>query len=165
MFHDFEEIVMIEPWFTKNKESVKFRFPKISAKMLPYAKSLTTASLPLGVAGMFILICIVTITAYITEWYCIWFGVFFAFTFHLLIHCVPGIIFRRYVPAIVTSVICLPFCCYITALFLRLIKIDFIRAVFYVVIGIVLLVVTRLVMQVVMQRFNKWLNVYQNKDD
>ena len=66
MFHDFEEIVMIEPWFTKNKETVKVRFPKISARMLPYADSLTTTSLSLGVAGMFMLICVVTITAYMT---------------------------------------------------------------------------------------------------
>jgi len=44
--------------------------------MLPYADSLTTTSLSLGVAGMFMLIYVVTITAYMTEWYFIWFGVF-----------------------------------------------------------------------------------------
>ena len=110
------------------------------------------------------LICIVTITAYMNEWYYIWFGVFSAFTFHLFIHCIPGIIFKNYAPAIVTSVICLPFCFYIILLFLRLYKIDFAQAALLIIVGIVLLVVTRLIMQVVMQKFNKWLKAYQNKE-
>jgi hypothetical protein len=161
MFHDFEEIIFIKPWFIKNSERIKARFPKISEKLLPFTDSLSTSSLSLGVAGMFIMICTITITAYMTGWYHLWFGVFFAFTIHLFIHCVPGFIFKGYVPAIVTSVICLPLCYYIIVLFLQLYKLDFNQAALFTMVGIVLLALTRLIMQIVMQKFDRWLHAYQ----
>ena len=165
MFHDFEEILMIEPWLIKNKERGNVMFQKISERLLSYTDSLTTASLSLGVAGMFILICVITITAHLTEWYYLWFGVFFAFTFHLLIHCVPSFIFKSYVPAIITSVISLPLCCYMIILFLQGNKIDSMQMALLIIIGIVLLVATRLVMQVIMQKFSRWLRAYQSKEE
>ena len=161
MFHDFEEIIFIKPWFTKNRERIIVRFPKISERFLPYSDSLTTSSFSLGVAGMFILISVVTITAYFSNWYYIWFGVFFAFTIHLLIHCLPGFILKGYVPAIVTSVICLPICCYIIVLFLQQYEMGNKRTALFIVIGCAIMAVTRLAMQPVMQTFDRWLSAYQ----
>jgi len=163
MFHDFEEIIIIKPWFVKNGEQIKARFPKISKRLLPYTDSLTTSSLSLGVAGMFMLVCIVTITANLTDWYYLWFGVFTVFTLHLLSHCLPGFVFKGYVPAIVTSVICLPLCCYLLVLFLQLFKMGFLQAALSVIMGIVVMMATRLIMHIVMQKFDRWLNAYQNK--
>jgi hypothetical protein len=163
MFHDFEEIIFIKPWFAKNRNRLKERFPKIAERLLPHTDTLTTSSLSLGVSGMFILICVVTITAYITGWYYIWFGVFFVFTAHLFIHCFPGIIFMSYVPAIVTSIICLPVCCYMIVSFLQFYEMDFKQAVIFCMIGIVLMAITRLIMQIVMQKFDRWLVAYHQK--
>ena len=157
MFHDFEEIILIKPWFTKNRERIRVSFPKISGILLPYTDTLTTPSLSLGVAGMFMMVCVVTVTAYLSGWYNLWFGVFLAFTLHLVSHCFPGFAFKGYVPAIATSMICLPICCYMIVLFLQYISISFMQAVNYFLIGTVLLVATRLIMHIVMQMFDRWL--------
>jgi len=162
MLHDFEEIIFIKPWFAKNRERLTARFPKISQRLLAHTDSLTTSSLSLGVAGMFTLICVVTIMAHMTGWYYLWFGVFIAFTLHLIIHCLPGFIFKGYVPAIVTSVICLPICCYLIALFLKLIDMDFIQTMLFFIIGTALLAANLLLMHIVMPIFDRWLNTYQN---
>ncbi|MCL1974964.1 MAG: HXXEE domain-containing protein [Firmicutes bacterium] len=153
MFHDFEEIIFIKPWFKKNRERIKKRLPKISKILLSYTDVLTTSSFAIGVMGMYILICAVTITAYITGWHYIWFGLFFVFTVHLFLHCLPCFIFKSYVPASVTSVICLPICCYILVLFLQLHQISLDRATLYIAIGFVLMAVTRIAMQILMKEF------------
>jgi len=163
ILHDFEEIIFIKPWFEKNRERLTVRFPKMSKRLLAHTDSFTTSSLALGVAGMFMLISVVTITAYMTDWYYLWFGVFIAFTFHLIIHCFPGFVFMGYVPAIVTSVIFLPLCCYINVLFLRLVKIDFILAVLFTAIGIAIMAANLLLVHKVMPIFDRWLNGYQYK--
>ena len=163
MFHDFEEIIFIKPWFTKNRERIRAGFPRISGKLLPYTDSLTTSSLSLGIAGMFMLVCVVTVTVHMTDWYYLWFGVFIVFTLHLLFHCFPSFAFKGYAPAVVTSVICLPLCCYMIVSFWQLCKISFIQAALFIMIGMVLMAATRLMMHIVMQKFDRWLNAYQDK--
>ena len=163
MFHDFEEIIFIKPWYTKNRERVQVRFPKLSSKLLPHIDSLTTSSLSLGIAGMFMLIGVITVTAYITGWYYLWFGVFIVFALHLFFHCLPSLVIWSYVPAAVTSVICLPICCYIIVSFLQLFKMSSLQASLFIIIGFVVMVVNRLIMQVAMRKFDRWLDAYQNK--
>ena len=113
MFHDFEEIIFMKPWMSKNGRYLPLRFPKLSKRFLPHFDRITTSSFALGVAEEFILVSIITIISYMTNWYNLWIGLFIAFVFHLVIHCFQALLLRKYVPAILTSLICLPFCAYI----------------------------------------------------
>ena len=163
MFHDFEEIIFIKPWFAKNRECLIAKYPRLSQKLVLRYSSLSTSALALGIAGMFMLICIVTITAYMTDWYYLWFGVFIVFTIHLLCHCLPGFIVKGYVPAIITSVICLPICSYFIVLFLQLYKPDIVQVVFFSIVGSIVMLLNLWAVHKIMSVFDKWLNKYQNK--
>lgn len=109
IFHDLEEIIFVKPWIIKNKGILQKRFPKLN-KIITHIYSITTSSFALGVAEEFVIVCAVTITAYFTKNYLLWMGLFIAFALHLIMHCIQALVFKKYVPSVVTSVICLPFC-------------------------------------------------------
>lgn len=113
MIHDFEEIIFMRAWLGKNKSFLQMRFPRLSKKMLPHFEQLTTSAFALGVAEEFILISIITVVSYLKDWYGLWIGAFIAFALHLVVHCIQVFIVRKYIPVIVTSVICLPVSIYI----------------------------------------------------
>lgn len=162
MFHDFEEIIFMKPWIRKNKKRLVKKYPKLSEKIMTNYDSLTTSSFALGVAEEFMLISIITITAFLTGWYFLWFGAFIAFTIHLIVHCIQWIAFKGYVPVIVTSIICLPICCYFIVLFLHLYKADIEQIVLFSVVGVVVTVVNLLAVHKAMFVFDKWLIKYEN---
>jgi len=110
IFHDFEEIIFIKPWIRRNHQYLSVRFPNLSKKMLPHFDTITTSAFALGVAEEFMIISAITVISLATNWYWFWIGMFFVFTLHLIMHCIQALVFRRYIPTIVTSIICLPIC-------------------------------------------------------
>ena len=113
IFHDFEEIIMMQPWIKKNRAYLSDRFPKLAGKLLPHFDSITTASFALGVFEEFILISLVSVVSFVSGSYGFWAGLFIAFTVHLIIHCFQALAVRKYIPALITSLLCLPACYYI----------------------------------------------------
>ncbi|MGG0188012.1 HXXEE domain-containing protein [Bacillus rhizoplanae] len=159
IFHDFEEIIFIQPWIKKNRRYLCERFPTLSKRLLPHFDNITTSSFALGVAEEFILISIITIVSYVMNWYSLWVGLFIAFTLHLVIHCFQTLIIRKYVPAIITSIICLPICIYIIKHIVQLFPLDTI--VLYSILGFIIMVVNLAIIHKVMDIFNKWLAQYE----
>jgi hypothetical protein len=161
IFHDFEEIIFIQAWIGKNKYFLTRRFPSLSKRLLPHFEYITTSSFALGVAEEFILISMVTYVSYITNRYNLWIGLFIAFTIHLLIHCFQALIIRKYIPAVVTSVICIPFCIYITKQIVELYSLNII--ILYSLFGLIILIVNLVIIHRVMGTFSKWLAGYEHK--
>lgn len=159
IFHDFEEIIFIQAWISKYRGYLCERFPKLSNKLLPHFDNITTSSFALGVAEEFILISIITVVSYVTNWYMLWVGLFIAFTFHLVIHCFQTLIVRKYVPAIITSVICLPLCIYIINHIVTLFKFD--TVILYSIFAFIIMVINLVIMHKVMEIFSKWLAQYE----
>ena len=112
MFHDFEEIIFFRSWLDKNKNWLLTRYPLLVKKMLPHFEKMSTAAFTFAVAEEFVLISAITLHAMITGYYYLWLCVFMAFFIHLVIHLVQWLFIRRYIPTIVTSVLCLPYCVY-----------------------------------------------------
>ena len=110
MFHDFEEIIFFKSWVTKNKQTLSKRFPKLSKRFFARFENLSVQAFTLAVAEEFILLSIVTVLSVIFESYLLWLGVFMGFSIHLLVHLVQWIVFRKYIPAIYTSIISLIYC-------------------------------------------------------
>ncbi len=158
IFHDFEEIIFMKVWISKNKPYLCDRFPTLSKKLLSHFDNITTASFAFGVAEEFILISIITVISYMMNWYSLWIGLFIAFTLHLLIHCFQALIVRKYVPAIVTSVICLPICIYIIKQIIQVFTLNTI--ILYSVLGFIVMVVNLVVIHKAMDIFSKWLARY-----
>lgn len=112
MFHDFEEIIFFKTWLAINKCELAHKFPNISKKFIPHLESISTSSFALAVAEEFILISILSLWAVCNERYELWFGVFVGFSIHILIHIIQWLIYRKYIPCIVTSFLVLPYCIY-----------------------------------------------------
>lgn len=160
MFHDFEEIIFMQAWISKNKSYLSERFPALSKKLLPHFDHLTTSSFALGVAEEFILISIITIITYLTNWYDLWIGSFIAFTLHLIIHCFQILIVRKYIPVIVTSVICLPICIYIIKQVIQLSTLN--NIILYTILCFIIMIINLVVIHKVMYIFGKCLAQYEH---
>jgi hypothetical protein len=110
--HDFEEIIGIEPWAKKNADYRGARFSKLAPRVISHFLAASTRQLAIGVLVMFLLICSATYLSVFTEFYQIWMGAFVAYSIHIIVHIIQWIIFGRYVPAIITSLLSVPYCIY-----------------------------------------------------
>ena len=110
MFHDFEEIIFFKSWIIKNKKTLSEKFPKLSKQFFARFENLSVQAFSLAVAEEFILLSIVTVLSIIFESYLLWLGIFMGFFIHLLVHLIQWIVFRKYIPAIYTSIISLIYC-------------------------------------------------------
>jgi hypothetical protein len=157
MFHDFEEIIFFKPWVTKNKELLRSRFPIITSKFLPRFGSLSTSGFALAVAEEFIVLCIITYTSVYFNYYAIWLAAFMAFFIHLFIHLIQWIILKTYIPAIVTTIISLPYCFYT---FSKIIGSNMFRVteiIIWSIIGFIIMGVNLLVAHKLSEKIDNWI--------
>lgn len=110
MIHDFEEIIFFKNWIVKNRGDLSQRFPKLSKRFFDRFENLSVQAFSLAVAEEFVLLSIITVLSIVFESYLVWFGVFMGFFIHLLAHLIQWIVFRKYIPAIYTSIISLIYC-------------------------------------------------------
>lgn len=106
IFHDMEEIVGIEWFYSKNRWLFE-RYPKI----LKSYKGVTHMGFSAAVYEEFIPFFGVSLFAYYFPGqvvFALWYGIFLALTGHFLIHIGQVIAIRKYAPCIITSLICLP---------------------------------------------------------
>src|SRR5512144_2008205 len=104
MLHDFEEIIMFRPWLDKNRALIAQRYPRIDRVLAGHHDKLTTSAFAVAVLHQFVLLSVITFLSLGVDSYRWWFAAFMAFTLHLLVHIGQWIVFRAYVPFIVTSI-------------------------------------------------------------
>lgn len=110
--HDMEEIMGFGIWKKKNEKMLKEKYPRIAKVYMEYSTEGMTAA----VMEEMLLCLLVCVSARITGFYGIWLGIFIAYTLHLLIHMGQSVVVRKYIPALATSILCLPFSlCFLTA--------------------------------------------------
>ena len=110
IFHDFEEIIFFRSWITKNKETLSKKYPKLSKRFFARFENLSVQAFSLAVAEEFVLLSAITIWSVVFESYLLWLGIFLGFFVHLFVHLIQWVVFRKYIPAIYTSVISLIYC-------------------------------------------------------
>ncbi len=163
MFHDFEEIIMFKPWLTKNKSEIEKRFPKLNDLLnKKQIYSLSTSAFAVAVLHEFILISIV---AYLSLWYSayyLWFAAFSAYFIHLLVHIGQWIIWRKYVPVIISSIITLPYCIYTLTLFIKSGQMNLETMLLWALIGVIITLLSFPSAFYFALKFNKWKSNYFN---
>ena len=112
MFHEFEEIIMMKPWITMNINNLRQRFPVFAPWLLPHFERISAPSIALIVAVEFLMVSVLIYVAVEFELYALWTSFLLIFTFHLVFHITSFILYRKYVPVIVTSIITIPYCLY-----------------------------------------------------
>ena len=156
VFHDFEEIIGARLWATKNGAEICRRIPKATLIF----NDLTTEGFALAVAEEFVIILIIcglTFTG-IRAFGLLWLGVFFAYTLHLAVHIGQAIVFRKYIPALTTSIICLPVSIWIFKNCLAAIDASFCEIALYCLVATVATVVNLLFAHKLSGKYSKWIN-------
>lgn len=158
MIHDFEEIIIIKAWQRKNKEYIENKLEKY----VPFNFRASTASFSIGVAEEFVIISIVTIISYLFNNYIVWFGLFIAFFLHLFFHVLMYIIFKRYVPGVVTSIIFIPISCFMVYRINVLLYYNISTLFFTILIGTLLMAINLYFLHKAMGKFDLWLGKYSS---
>ena len=107
MFHEMEEIIGFKFFLNKNHDELEKRFPKL----LRCYRDFSTEGFALAVYEELFLCILISTLAYFLDkpvlWY-LWLGAFVGCDLHFFVHLIQVSIFRRYIPASITSIICLP---------------------------------------------------------
>lgn len=157
MIHEYEEIIMFKRWQGKNRDELKRRFPKFErflARRGPFDYS--TATFAVGTLHEFILISAVSFCAVWLDAYQWWFGALAAYSIHLVVHLVQWLIYRKYVPVIVTTLLTLPYCICAFAEFSKASLFSPWSMLLWAGIGVVLTVLSFYSAFFLMNRFQRW---------
>lgn len=157
MVHDYEEIIMFRRWINRNREELRKRFPKIESFFTRRGVfDYSTSTFAVGTAHEFILISVVSFCSVWTGEYQWWFAALTGYSVHLLMHIAQWIVYRKYVPVIITSFLTLPYCIYSFAEFSKTTVLSFSQMVLWAAIGIVLTILSLFSAFFFMDRFQRW---------
>lgn len=132
IFHDMEEIIGFGLWLTKNRDFLDSKYPKISNTYKPYS----TEGMAAAVMEELVLCLIICIISRFTGFYGLWLGAFVAYKVHLVIHIGQSVVIQKYIPALITSLICLPVSIWVIANSITLLSYSVSSVVIYSLIGI-----------------------------
>jgi hypothetical protein len=161
MIHDFEEIIFMKPWVNRNAPYLKEKYPVIPKKLLAHVSSLSTSAFALIVAEEFILISVITFLAYKNGSYYLWFGIFMGFFIHLIMHIFQWVVFRRYVPTIVTSLLASVYCVYAFREIMSYNMFTISEVISWSVIGLLIVVINVALGHYFAAYFDRWLNNFE----
>lgn len=133
IFHNMEEIIGLGLWLTENREFLDNKYPKISNTYKPYS----TEGMAAAVMEELVLCLVICLISRFTGFYGLWIGAFMAYTVHLVIHIGQSIVIRKYIPALITSLICLPISIWGIASSITLLSYSVSNVIVYSLIGIV----------------------------
>lgn len=157
MLHDFEEIIFVNAWIGKNREYLKERFPRISSRILPRLEKRSTAGFALAVAEEFLLLSVVTFGSVFFGYYYLWLSFFMGFSIHLVVHIVQWLIIRRYVPAIITSILALPYSIYTFTVIVEQSMFQPSDIILWTAIGIAFVPINLLFAHMLGEKYDTWL--------
>lgn len=161
MVHDFEEIVMFKHWFANEGPALRHRFPRLAARVLPHMERLSTAAFALAVAEEFVLLSLFTLIAVEFGLYSLWASMLLGFFIHLLVHIGQFLVYRRYVPVILTSVLGSIYCLWALLSFAADGLLDWAHILLWTPIFVVAIVANGVFIHFVAARFEAWLQARQ----
>jgi hypothetical protein len=158
MIHDFEEIIMSSPWLDKNRDEVKRRFPRAGDILQTNHNHLSMSGYAIAVLHEFLIVAFITYASLYFESYHWWFGLFAAFSVHLVAHIAQWIIYGKYIPVILTSILALPYCIYTFAEFTKVTDMTVGQLWLWTIIGLALTIASFPPAFFLASRFENWKN-------
>ena len=128
IFHDMEEIIGFG-WFFRKNPWLFDRFPKV---MNNY-RGFTNEGFAIGVYEEFIPFFGISLLSFYFPGkilYALWLGIFISLIAHFFVHLGYAVYIRKYIPSVITSIICLPVSIVILIKCLPFITFDVITIVF-----------------------------------
>jgi len=109
MFHDFEELILFEPWLKKNADDIEARLkPRVPAFVARQIRTILDKSTTEFAIPVSLIFAMTGLAAFLATEYG-QYGFFLlasgSFFLHGFMHLGQAVILRRYVPAVITSVL------------------------------------------------------------
>ncbi|WP_461205576.1 HXXEE domain-containing protein [Clostridium sp. DL1XJH146] len=152
MIHEFEEIIFIRGWISRNKRSICEKYPRFGKRILTQCKDISTEVFSLIVAEEFIIVAIIVIIAGIKNNYNLFLGLVIAYCMHLLMHIIQTIIIKKYIPAIATTILTGFYCLYVMHYFINNNLLNLNKVIIYGIIMTVIAALNLLVMHKLAKR-------------
>jgi hypothetical protein len=109
MLHDFEELILFEPWLKKNAAEIegriKPRVPAFLAKQLSAVLTKSTVEFATPIGLIFALTSVASFLAVVYGQYGFFLLASGSFFLHGFMHLAQAVMLRRYVPAVITSLL------------------------------------------------------------
>lgn len=151
MLHEFEEMIILPPWVKKNENDLYRRFPALRSKF----SFLKSPAFGITVCEEFIIISACTIATIATENILFWYVCLLAFSLHFIVHIIQFFITRKYIPSIVSMILCLPYC--IQAIGVTYRQYSFAESILLVVLSLTICITNLYLMQKVTPRIYRWI--------
>ena len=110
MFHDFEELCFLESWIRKNADFLKTKF---AGKNWLKLEGYPTSALGITIMLMFWYVSATSILCVVFNLYTLFAAAMIVFTMHNLFHIIQPILLRRYIPAMGSSILTIPYSIYV----------------------------------------------------
>lgn len=140
IFHDMEEVIGFGIWLKSNKKMLGEKYPRI----LNTYKDFSTEGFSLAVFEELVLCIAFSALALLLDiqalWY-LWLGGFIACTLHFIIHIGQALVMRQYIPATITSIMCLPISVWIIYKCFLISESVWWYAAIFIIVGIVIVAV------------------------
>lgn len=152
-----EEVVGFATWLDDNKDMLNRKYPFI----LKTYKNYSTAGIAMCVYEQLtvcIIFCIVALFMKNKIFYGIWLGGVIAYTLHLIVHIMQSIILRQYIPAVATSIICLPISLWLIVTCISILNLSVSSICLYSAIGIIIVALNLKFAQTLIWKYTNWLN-------
>lgn len=105
MFHDFEEILKVENWLARRRETVLGKMPAFARRLFADSFRMNTKQFAQDVLWVYTTIVVVTAAAVFFEFYAPFLAVLAIFFLHVFTHVGQAILLRMYTPGVTTSVL------------------------------------------------------------
>lgn len=158
MLHDFEEIILVEAW----KKRYKSKLDRIKSGKLVFSGCDKTSAFSIGVAIEFLIFSLVTLLSSWRGTYSFWYVLFLGFTIHLIGHCLICILYKFYVPGVITSILFLPVSIYLLYAAYQRLSLTVAQVIIYGVMGILAALLLIQVLHKCMGMFEKALRKYES---
>lgn len=109
LLHELEEIFMVPLWVKKNGTIMRRRFPKLE-RIINKMEQMTTQRFATIALEELLIVSVCTFVSLQTENQTAWYCCLAAFSIHLIGHIAQFVVWRGYIPAIISTALCLPYC-------------------------------------------------------
>ncbi len=162
IIHDFEEIIGFGIWGKKNIPVIQKRFPKVGRLFEKMYSLYSTEGMALAVLESLLLCVIICLLAVTCGLYQLWLGAFIAFIIHMFIHIIQSVLWRGYIPALITSILLIPISIFIARGSFQELQYSTLTVIVWSLIGLILIMVNLQFAHFLMHWFTKKFNLQNN---
>lgn len=151
IFHDMEEIIGFIPWYKENKQMLDQKYPKISRVY----QDTSTEGFALAVFEILILCIAVCGLSLFTGWYGLWLGGLIGCTLHFVVHIIQTLVLKKYIPAMITSIVALPASCIVIYKSLDILNYSISSVLIYSSAGMIMILLNNRFAHMLMKKYTR----------